>query len=86
MYTQHLQLNPEQKARLSTMYEQADVLSMDFSADNSAAQELAQRKLTEIGLDRTVRNSLESRWNVQWSTTWALKKVNDQQKRILYQW
>lgn len=86
VYTQYLQLQPEQKTQLNTMYQQSAVLSMDFSADDPGAQALAQTKLMEIGLDRNARNALESRWNIQWSTSWSLKKVNDQRKRILFQW
>jgi hypothetical protein len=51
------------------------------------SQQRAQELLSQLGLDRQSRSSLESRWNIQWSNSWDVGVDGaDSRRRILFQW
>ncbi|KAJ4499163.1 hypothetical protein C8R41DRAFT_755296, partial [Lentinula lateritia] len=80
-----LSLSLEHRAELNEIYSSSRVVSIEFPPNDPRAQEEAQARLVEIGLDKNTRELLESRWNIQWSKTWARTKTNDEHKRSLYQ-
>lgn len=49
-------------------------------------QENASQLMQHVGLDREAREALESRWNVQWSTSWASGAPGNRMQRTLLQW
>ena len=38
------------------------------------------------GLDQVSGNSLDSRWNTQWSSGWSVQDGENYRTRTLYQW
>ena len=57
-----------------------------FEKGDPASQMQARALLIKLGLDQASRNALDSRWNVQWSTTWDVGGGGDSRKRTLFQW
>ncbi|KAF8804230.1 hypothetical protein BYT27DRAFT_7214085 [Phlegmacium glaucopus] len=84
VYTRHLTHTPHQVATIKLIYEQCKHDIHYFEENQPESQYNAQLLLVKLGLDRPSRCQLESRWNVQWSTSWTVGS-RDKRRRILYQ-
>lgn len=81
-----LALNTVQHAAIELMYREKQETCLLFAKDHAEDQSQALDHLTLLGLDRDARDTLESRWSVQWSTSWDNGKGGDKRRRILFQW
>ncbi|KAF8057038.1 hypothetical protein FPV67DRAFT_1456570 [Lyophyllum atratum] len=75
----------EQRAATATVYENSQHTCYTYCSGNSPAQQDARRLLTSLGLDSYSRAKLESRWSVQWSTSWPVQSGKDWRRRLLFQ-
>ncbi|KAF8814447.1 hypothetical protein BYT27DRAFT_7250030 [Phlegmacium glaucopus] len=82
-YLSHTQ---EQKAATASLYERKEISSYNFDPTNLQSQANAQQVLLQLGLGRTARDWLDSRWSVQWSNSWSIGDDGDSRKRMLFQW
>jgi hypothetical protein len=79
-----LMLSDEQRTSIECLYNSEQELSLKYYPDNLASQNEARQILAFNQLDTTSRQQLESRWNIQWSTSWASSGKTC--KRTLFQW
>lgn len=86
MQLKHLALDAVQLASIESIYQEERETCLTFTKDHPEDQSRAQDYLTSLGLDREAREALESRWSVQWSTSWDNGKGGDKRRRILFQW
>jgi len=76
----------EQQTATASLYEREEISSYHFDPTNPHHQARVQQILLQLGLDRVSRDSLDSRWSVQWSNSWFIGEDGDSRKRILFQW
>jgi hypothetical protein len=76
----------EQAEAVQALYRKSAQDLHKFEIGNAGSQQIAQALLLQLGLDRAARAALDGRWNVQWSTKWAVGQEGDFRKRILFQW
>ena len=82
--TRYLAHNNEQASTMADIYSDRRFEICLFKRGDWQSQKEAQELLVQLGLDRISRRSLDSRWNAQWSNSWALE--SDFQRKTLYQW
>ncbi|KAF8803485.1 hypothetical protein BYT27DRAFT_7303366 [Phlegmacium glaucopus] len=82
-YLSHTQ---EQKAATASLYEGKEISSYNFDPTKLQSQANVQQVLLQLGLSRTARDWLDSRWSVQWSNSWSIGDDGDSRKRMLFQW
>ncbi|KAF5381270.1 hypothetical protein D9615_008377 [Tricholomella constricta] len=75
----------EQRVAITDLYASKQDLCLTYPTSKVSAQHDAQAFLLSLGLDSGSRENLESRWSVQWSTSWSLQNGQDSRKRVLYQ-
>lgn len=80
-----LSLDENQLESINTIYRAKREVSLTFS-EGEDGQRYAKHFTQQHGLDRAARESLDSRWNVQWSTSWPLGPIGDRRRRALVQW
>ncbi|KAF8874445.1 hypothetical protein CPB84DRAFT_1853613 [Gymnopilus junonius] len=83
--TRHLAHTPEQAKQVSQLYAESSETRRHFTKGDASSQRQARQLLEQLGLDEESRSSLESHWNVQWSTSWNVED-GDKRRRILFQW
>ncbi|KAF9031723.1 hypothetical protein BDP27DRAFT_1455783 [Rhodocollybia butyracea] len=71
----YLSLTESQCHSVDEIYKSSRQTTLSFILDDTQDQEIALTKLAELGLDQVSRTALESRWTVQWSTTWETNKA-----------
>ena len=81
--TRYLCLTAAQRQAIETLNDQGCTTQYQFNASN---QTVAYDILTQHGLDQASRNSLDSHWNIQWSSGWSVQNGEDYRTRTLYQW
>ncbi|KAF7971658.1 hypothetical protein HWV62_20622 [Athelia sp. TMB] len=86
VYITRLSFDEQQRKAVNILYETAQATSLVFSYDPHHQAE-ARKFIQQHELDREARELLESRWNVQWSTSWPTggRTVADQMQRTLLQ-
>ncbi|KAJ7437671.1 hypothetical protein B0H11DRAFT_1935739 [Mycena galericulata] len=67
-----------------SLYDSEQELSLKYFPDNAESQRDAQQFLATHQLDKLSRQRLESRWNIQWSTSWPSSGKTC--RRTLFQW
>ena len=80
--TRYLCLTAAQREAIETQLE-GTAMEYHFNASNQAA---AYDFLMQHSLDQVSHSSLDSRWNVQWSSGWSIQDGEDYRTRTLYQW
>lgn len=78
-----LLLTMEQRQLIDTLYKSSNSLELQYDLNNSQQQQDTSLKLTELGLDKSSCDALESRWTVQYSDKWGQAQGL---KRTLFQW
>lgn len=82
----HLAHTTEQIRETVQLYGENRQQSLVFDRNHPSSQTEARRLLSQLSLDSVSRSSLDSRWNVQWSTRWDIGDEGDGRRRILFQW
>lgn len=85
MCINRLALNTEQRSSIDSIYRTKQETVLMFPSDKSG-QENAAQVMHHHGLDRQSREALESRWSIQWSTSWPSGAPGNRLWRILLQW
>ena len=80
--THYLCLTAAQWEAIETQLEGA-TMEYHFNASNQAA---AYDFLMQHSFDQVSRSSLDSCWNVQWSSGWNIQDGEDYRTQTLYQW
>jgi hypothetical protein len=79
----------QQRWATEALYENNKQICYVFEKGNKLDQQQAQAHLKALGLDRDMREHLESRWRIQWSNSWSVCSPgtkDDEQRHILFQW
>ena len=80
-----LALEPSQLEAIEHIYSERCEVTSQF-LETAHDQKDVQDFLTSHLLDHTSWQNLESRWNIQWSNSWPVRKSGDWQCRSLFQW
>ncbi|KAJ8089484.1 hypothetical protein PM082_014736 [Marasmius tenuissimus] len=78
-----LQINGQQNRALELLYDGGKTCTFEYDVVDTEVQQEAFKKLSELGLDIVSRQSLESRWSIQYSDSWTTAK--ETKRRTIYQ-